>query len=650
MNISKFKFQNASGFRFSQLKTAILLSLFYATCAVQQASALEVVAETSLIAGNYPITSDGQVSITITGADGGNATAGSTTAGGSGAGATGVFTVSDGDIVYYVVGGVGLDGGSGGGGGSTGVYINNTLVLVSGAGGGGDNSTGQIGLGGNATTSGDAGTGSNPGAAGAAGTGGGAGGLTNSGGGGGISSAGDSGQPSNGGGQADGTVPLNISSGGDASGYTGTAGNGGAGFSGGGGADPTHYSGGGGGYSGGGGAGANGAAGGGGSFHNTSATGWISSSTSDGADGAGTQSDGTLTLVFCSASDDILNQAAVSSATADPDLANNTSTNCTEMASSDFGDAPSSYMDAQHTIVAGAPYIGLVPGDADPGTQSDPGNAATGDDDDAEGDDEDGVTFSSPAGGGDDIRATVVVVNPSAVAVTLCGWMDVNVNGDFSDVGEMQCNTAINPSTTFSWVVSDVTTQNYYTRFRVCTVAAECNVPASMATDGEVEDHRINYSPTAVTIGAVDLKATGAANFLAELGVGQLNAAALLKLLDTWAPEAAANLVESDREAILSELRNFLDPDGDGQVAVLAWDTLEERGTIGFYVERQQGGGVWLRINNDMLPGLITAPMGGEYFLADPGASAGQVYQYRLIEQEARGSTRTYGPFTVEMQ
>jgi len=96
-------------------------------------------------------------------------------------------------------------------------------------------------------------------------------------------------------------------------------------------------------------------------------------------------------------------------------------------------------------------------------------------------------------------------------------------------------------------------------------------------------------------------------------------------------------------------LLDFLDPDLDGQVAVLRWDTLEERGTIGFFVERQSDNGDWVRINNDMMPGLVMAPMGGEYMLADPDARPGQTYQYQLIEQEANGNARTYGPYNLEM-
>jgi hypothetical protein len=50
-----------------------------------------------------------------------------------------------------------------------------------------------------------------------------------------------------------------------------------------------------------------------------------------------------------------------------------------------------------------------------------------------------------------------------------------------------------------------------------------------------------------------------------------------------------------------------------------------------------------------MLPGLVMAPMGGEYMLADPGALPGTEYLYRLIEQEATGSIREHGPYQVVM-
>jgi hypothetical protein len=76
---------------------------------------------------------------------------------------------------------------------------------------------------------------------------------------------------------------------------------------------------------------------------------------------------------------------------------------------------------------------------------------------------------------------------------------------------------------------------------------------------------------------------------------------------------------------------------------------LEERGTVGFYVERAVGQSGWELINNQMLPGMVFAPFGAEYKLVDPGAQGGRAYQYRLIELEVSGSTKEYGPFEVEL-
>jgi hypothetical protein len=80
------------------------------------------------------------------------------------------------------------------------------------------------------------------------------------------------------------------------------------------------------------------------------------------------------------------------------------------------------------------------------------------------------------------------------------------------------------------------------------------------------------------------------------------------------------------------------------------WETVGERGTIGFYVERADESGGWDRINHGMLRGLMDAPMGGEYLLADPQARVGRAYRYRLIEQEAWGTQREHGPYTLVLE
>lgn len=46
-----------------------------------------------------------------------------------------------------------------------------------------------------------------------------------------------------------------------------------------------------------------------------------------------------------------------------------------------------------------------------------------------------------------------------------------------------------------------------------------------------------------------------------------------------------------------------------------------------------------------MLPAVIAAPMGAEYWLADPGARVEDDYPNLLIEVDAWGATNEYGPF-----
>lgn len=313
----------------------------------------------------------------------------------------------------------------------------------------------------------------------------------------------------------------------------------------------------------------------------------------------------------------------------------------------DFGDA-AGYSTASHVRLINEPHLGVNMGDADPVTSPQTDVTATADNSNGI-DDEDGVIFSSTAGGNTEIIATVTVNNPTGSDVTLCGWLDVDLSSSF-ELGERQCNTALDPSTNFSWTVNSILTQNYFSRFRVCAITAECNIPNGSASGGEVEDYRIPYNPTAATIGQVQLKPYSVTGFLSMLNFDQMSQQLLQKILQGWSPSLATELVNANREEIQIAIESYLDPDGDGQVAVLHWDTLEERGTIGFFVERSITKGEWILVNNDMLPGLITAPMGGEYMLVDITAHSGIIYQYRIIEQEANGNSRQYGPYSMEIK
>lgn len=235
--------------------------------------------------GSYEVSYSGEISISIAGGSGGGGQA----AGGSGALVSAVLSLSDGDIIRYVIG-AGSAGGSNtaGGAGSSGLFVNNDLVMVAGGGAGGDNSSSALGGGATATTTGGSGSGSNAGAGGINGAGGAASGNSNgAGGGGGINSAGGS-QTGSGGSAAD-LTPSNgvtlVSGGASGSGNSSA---GGSGFTGGGGGSSS-YSGAGGGYSGGGasGNGSSGASGGGGSYLNTAHSSYVSGSISGGTAGGG---------------------------------------------------------------------------------------------------------------------------------------------------------------------------------------------------------------------------------------------------------------------------------------------------------------------------------------------------------------------------
>ncbi len=156
-----------------------------------------------------------------------------------------------------------------------------------------------------------------------------------------------------------------------------------------------------------------------------------------------------------------------------------------------------------------------------------------------------------------------------------------------------------------------------------------------------------NSVPTAVTIGEVNLEYIKVSDYLSGLEASDMTASQLFNLLTTWDPAAAANLAGDSKPVILAALISYLDPDGDGNVALFSWETLEQRGTVGFYVDRLTSNSESVRINETLLPAIIPAPLGGEYLLADPGATPGRTYEYTLTELEAWGSTKTYGPFSV---
>ena len=98
--------------------------------------------------------------------------------------------------------------------------------------------------------------------------------------------------------------------------------------------------------------------------------------------------------------------------------------------------------------------------------------------------------------------------------------------------------------------------------------------------------------------------------------------------------------------AFVSSFRVFR----EGGAMVAEWQTSSESGTLGFYLFRlDERGERYLRVNDELLPGLIESPQGGTYRLLDRGAR-GEVLTYVVMEVESSGSrTRPvfHGPYTV---
>jgi large repetitive protein len=156
----------------------------------------------------------------------------------------------------------------------------------------------------------------------------------------------------------------------------------------------------------------------------------------------------------------------------------------------------------------------------DPEGDGQPNAAANGDDTNGTPDDEDGVNVTDLT----NIRATnpanvrVSVTNTTTLAARLCGFIDLNADGDFADVGEVASaavpvgSNNITSTLAFTPVVPGAT-RNTYARFRLSSVTAGACAPDGPAIDGEVED----YTATLLAYDLGDLPdtagGTGAGNY-----------------------------------------------------------------------------------------------------------------------------------------
>ena len=98
--------------------------------------------------------------------------------------------------------------------------------------------------------------------------------------------------------------------------------------------------------------------------------------------------------------------------------------------------------------------------------------------------------------------------------------------------------------------------------------------------------------------------------------------------------------------AVVSAFRASVQEDG----VAITWETASETGTLGFcVVRRDEATGARERVGKGVLRSLMHSPLGGRYRLVDPGAERGKSYSYTLVEVEAGGRERRYGPCRVTL-
>ncbi|MCP3857814.1 MAG: hypothetical protein GY698_24340, partial [Actinomycetia bacterium] len=248
-------------------------------------------------------------------------------------------------------------------------------------------------------------------------------------------------------------------------------------------------------------------------------------------------------------------------------------------------------------------YLGSVAPDTEgAAAPADPGDSATDDDNNQSLNDEEGVTFFDR----DDepntisVSATVTGTNNTGADARVCAWLDGGNDGAVSDTFEgservcadviydgVDCTTTGDTSAyTFSCVLAFphgfTAVTSTYARVRLAPVSVLSLQSYGASANGEVNDFELGLEPTAVVIGDVALEAHRVDDFIYRL-ISADAARAMLAGFDADLAEQLAN----DPAALADALNGYLDPDGDGQVAVLTWETLSERGTIGFYVDRK---------------------------------------------------------------
>ena len=108
----------------------------------------------------------------------------------------------------------------------------------------------------------------------------------------------------------------------------------------------------------------------------------------------------------------------------------------------------------------------------------------------------------------------------------------------------------------------------------------------------------------------------------------------------------ATNLLIGATHVVVSDFRAEAQSGG----TVVTWRTALEVGTAAFTVERRPfGAGIFTPLHPRPLPALVSAPQGGTYRFLDPTARTGGRYEYRLVERDALGVERAFGPYEARL-
>ncbi|MBN1920972.1 MAG: hypothetical protein JW892_06990, partial [Anaerolineae bacterium] len=260
----------------------------------------------------------------------------------------------------------------------------------------------------------------------------------------------------------------------------------------------------------------------------------------------------------------------------------------------DYGDLPDTYGTTVSNNGAGHIVGGLSLSTVVASTDGNPSTEANGDDLI----DDNGITFGSESW--EPGNTVTLNADVSGANGYLVGWFDWNGDGKF-DTSEMEIfGDVANDANSLSLKVpTDASNVNsyIYMRFRLYdknTLTALS--PTGLATNGEVEDYRHSWAPTAVE---------------------------LLRF------EAAAQ----------------------GEAVLVTWETATELDNLGFNLYRGAGpAGPWVLVNAALIPAQAPgAVFGAVYELLDTGVTPGAPITYLLEDVDIHGVSTFHGPISITL-